>query len=125
MVSRPVSTVAPVVLRPDIVSKNASVKRQARQRDQQRHGRDGRHEDPAQGDEQEAVARPQFALVTPGQRDQASAGGQAAERRIDEVDEQAVGIDQRRHDRQQVGDAEQHQHRPEDVDDGKHQGDCA
>ncbi len=63
MLSRPVSTVAPVVLRPDIVSKNASVNvRPGRAissgtvaiADMNTH---------AERDQQEAVTRTQFALV--------------------------------------------------------------
>ncbi len=93
---------------------------EAREGDQQRDGRNGRHQDPAERHEHEPVSRAQFALLSARRGPEQHPCGEARGRRDHEIDEMAVGVDQCGRDRQRIRDAEHHQHRPEDVQYRKH-----
>ena len=114
--SSPVSTVAPVVLSPDIVSKKASVKLRA--------GSAIRSGTVAMADMKTQLSvtsrkpsrerssrlclRVAIAVIAPAARHPIAAKTKSSSK--------PSAIDQRRDDRQQVGDAEQHQHRTEDIE---------
>ena len=121
--SRPVSTVEPVVVRPDIASKKPPVKDQARQRHEQRQGRGRRQQQPAERHQQEAVARLELAphaLGGRGDERQAGAGGEHGSEQ--ELRPQAVAEPHRARQRRQTGEREGCEQESEDVRDRQHRG---